>query len=71
MKRHSTLLGLVLALPLTFVIGVAGAQELERVVIGHSSLRNDIAFLWVPQQLGLFKKTALTRPLYLFLGEYA
>ena len=59
MKRHSTLLGLVLALPLTFVLGVAGAQELERVVIGHSSLRNDIAFLWVPQQLGLFKKNGI------------
>ena len=59
MKRHSTLLGLVLALPLTFVLGVAGAQELEKVVIGHSSLRNDIAFLWVPQQLGLFKKNGI------------
>src|ERR1044071_41135 len=32
------------------------AQDLEKVVIGHSSLRNDIAFLWVPQQLGIFKK---------------
>jgi NitT/TauT family transport system substrate-binding protein len=29
------------------------------VVIGHSSLRNDIAFLWVPQQVGIFKKYGL------------
>ena len=34
----------------------ADAQDLEKVVIGHSSLRNDIAFLWVPQQLGIFRK---------------
>ena len=30
MKRHPTLLGLVLALVLTLVIGVARAQELEK-----------------------------------------
>ena len=59
MKRHLTLLNLVLTLSLTLLIGVAGAQELDRVVIGHSSLRNDMAFLWVPQQLGLFKKNNL------------
>jgi len=59
MKRYPRLLGLVLALPLILYIEVARAQELEKVVIGHSSLRNDIAFLWVPQQLGLFKKNGL------------
>lgn len=59
MRRHSRLLGFVLALPLTLDIWVAPAQELEKVVIGHSSLRNDMAFLWVPQQLGLFKKNGI------------
>jgi len=59
MKRHSWVLGLLLAVPLTLVTRLGGAQELEKIVIGHSSLRNDIAFLWVPQQLGLFKKHGL------------
>ncbi|HEY7217904.1 MAG TPA: ABC transporter substrate-binding protein [Candidatus Binatia bacterium] len=40
-------------------IRASSAQELEKIVIGHSSLRNDIAFLWVPQQLGFFKKNGL------------
>jgi NitT/TauT family transport system substrate-binding protein len=38
---------------------IAQAQELEKVVIGHSSMRNDIAFLWVPQQVGIFRKNGL------------
>jgi ABC-type nitrate/sulfonate/bicarbonate transport system substrate-binding protein len=40
-------------------MSAASAQQLEKIVIGHSSLRNDIAFLWVPQQLGFFKKNGL------------
>jgi NitT/TauT family transport system substrate-binding protein len=59
MKRYPKLLVLVLALPLISHIEIARAQDLEKVVIGHSSMRNDIAFLWVPQQLGMFKKYGL------------
>jgi len=59
MRRDRWLLGFVLALVLILDIQAARTQELEKVVIGHSSLRNDIAFLWVPQQLGLFKKNGL------------
>src|SRR5262249_22868616 len=58
---------LTLALALSFAIKSAGAQELDRVVIGHSSLRNDIAFLWVPQQLGLFKKNGI-EPTVVFIS---
>jgi len=50
---------LVLALPLISRIEIALAQDLEKVVIGHSSMRNDIAFLWVPQQVGIFRKNGL------------
>jgi len=53
------LTAVALTLLLSCAISIADAQELEKVVIGHSSLRNDIAFLWVPQQLGLFKKNNL------------
>jgi NitT/TauT family transport system substrate-binding protein len=59
MKRYPTLLSLVLALPLISCFQIALAQDLEKVVIGHSSMRNDIAFLWVPQQLGIFRKNGL------------
>jgi NitT/TauT family transport system substrate-binding protein len=59
MKRHPRLLALILALWLSSRTGIALAQDLEKVVIGHSSMRNDIAFLWVPQQVGIFKKYGL------------
>ena len=59
MRRNRRLLGFAFALALSFDIRVAWTQELEKVVIGHSSLRNDIAFLWVPQALGLFKKNGV------------
>jgi NitT/TauT family transport system substrate-binding protein len=59
MRRDQRVLGLVAALVLISDISAASAQQLEKVVIGHSSLRNDIAFLWVPQQLGIFKKNGL------------
>ena len=44
---------------LALSLGSSGWAQQEKVVLGHSSLRNDIAFLWVPQQLGLFKKHGL------------
>ena len=62
MKRDMRLLGLVLSLTFNVAIEMARAQDLEKVVIGHSSMRNDIAFLWVPQQMGIFRKMVLTPP---------
>lgn len=59
MRRHQRLLIFVVALAWMLELSAASAQPLEKIVIGHSSLRNDIAFLWVPQQLGLFKKNGL------------
>ena len=59
MKRNQLLLSFVVALALMLDISAASAQQLDKIVIGHSSLRNDIAFLWVPQQLGFFKKNGL------------
>jgi NitT/TauT family transport system substrate-binding protein len=59
MKQYPRLLGLILALPLISRLEIALAQDLEKVVIGHSSMRNDIAFLWVPQQMGIFRKNGL------------
>jgi NitT/TauT family transport system substrate-binding protein len=59
MKRYPRLWGLILALPFILDIEIARAQDLEKVVIGHSSMRNDIAFLWVPQQMGIFRKNGL------------
>ena len=59
MKRHPTRFGLLLALPLVVTLHTVSAQELEKIVIGHSSLRNEIAFLWVPKELGIFRKYRL------------
>ena len=59
MSRNRWLIGFVLIVPLILKPSSSAAQELEKVVIGHSSLRNDMAFLWVPQQMGLFKKNGL------------
>lgn len=46
----------------------SGAQELDRVVIGHSNLRNDIAALWVPKDLGLFRKQGIDPTIVLITG---
>ena len=59
MRQNQLLLNLVVTLALILSMSAASAQQLEKIVIGHSSLRNDIAFLWVPQQLGFFKKNGL------------
>ena len=58
MTQNRRILSAVFLLVFILVIRAAGAQP-EKVVLGHSSLRNDIAFLWVPQHLGLFKKNGL------------
>jgi len=59
MKRSQKITSWMFALPLLLACQVGWTQELEKVVIGHSSLRNDIAFLWVPQKLGIFRKNGL------------
>ena len=44
------------------------AQEPEKLVIGHSNLRNDIAALWVPKELGLFRKHGVDATIVLITG---
>jgi NitT/TauT family transport system substrate-binding protein len=44
------------------------AQDLEKVVIGHSNMRNDIAALWVPKDLGIFRKYGLDADIVLITG---
>jgi NitT/TauT family transport system substrate-binding protein len=44
------------------------AQEPEKLVIGHSNLRNDIAALWVPKELGLFRKHGVEATVVLITG---
>ena len=62
MKRYQTMLTIfnwIFALLSVLAWQIGWTQELEKIVIGHSSLRNDIAFLWVPQQVGIFRKNGL------------
>lgn len=44
------------------------AQETEKLVIGHSNLRNDIAALWVPKEIGLFRKYGVEATIVLITG---
>jgi len=44
------------------------AQEPEKLVIGHSNLRNDIAALWVPKEIGLFRKYGVEATVVLITG---
>jgi len=59
MKRSQKITSWMFALPLLLACQVGWTQELEKGVLGHSSMRNDIAFLWVPQQAGIFRKNGL------------
>jgi len=54
----------------SFFLGPATtrAQELEKLVIGHSNLRNDIAALWVPKEIGLFRKYGIEASAVLVTG---
>ncbi len=56
MNRYRKFCALVLGAMLFSIAGSAIAQELEKVIVGHSNMRNDIAALWVPKELGLFRK---------------
>ena len=44
------------------------AQELQKIVIGHSNIRNDTAAFWVPQELGIFRKNGLDPSIVLITG---
>ena len=44
------------------------AQDPEKLVIGHSNLRNDIAALWVPKDLGIFRKHGVDATVVLITG---
>ncbi len=44
------------------------AQEPEKLVIGHSNLRNDIAALWVPKEVGIFRKYGIDATIVLITG---
>jgi ABC-type nitrate/sulfonate/bicarbonate transport system substrate-binding protein len=66
MKRHWKIVLLILVLwPLS---PLAIAQELEKLAIGHSNLRNDIAALWVPNEIGIFRKNGLDPNIVLITG---
>jgi NitT/TauT family transport system substrate-binding protein len=47
---------------------IGWTQELEKIVIGHSNIRNDIAALWVPKELGIFRKHGLDADIVLITG---
>src|SRR5688572_8903605 len=68
MKRHWGIVLLILAMALWPLSPLAIAQELEKLVIGHSNLRNDIAALWVPKDLGIFRKHGLEANIVLITG---
>lgn len=44
---------------LTLSVSSWAGQEFEKVIIGHSNIRNDIASLWVPKEAGFFRKYGL------------
>jgi NitT/TauT family transport system substrate-binding protein len=58
----------ILTLPLILTAQLVCAQDLEKVVIGHSNIRNDIAALWAPKDLGIFRKYGLDANVVLITG---
>jgi len=68
MKRHWEIVLLILAIALWSLSQSATAQELEKLAIGHSNLRNDIAALWVPKEIGIFRKNGLDVNIVLITG---
>lgn len=44
------------------------AQELEKIIVGHSNIRNDTAAFWVPKELGIFRKNGLDVTTVLITG---
>ena len=41
---------------------------MEKIFVGHSNIRNDIAALWVPKELGIFRKHGLDADIVLITG---
>ena len=68
MKRSFRFIWLSLLLPPMFPAQSVWTQELEKVVVGHSNIRNDIAALWVPKDLGIFRKNGLDVNVVLITG---
>jgi len=68
MKKYLRALSWILTLPLILASQTAWTQELEKVVVGHSNIRNDIAALWVPKDLGIFRKNGLDVNVVLITG---
>ena len=67
MKCHWVIACLILAVALCSSHATL-AQQLEKLAIGHSNLRNDIAALWVPKDLGIFRKNGLDANIVLITG---
>ena len=68
MKKHLRVFTWILALPLILASQTGWTQELEKVVVGHSNIRNDIAALLVPKDLGIFRKNGLDVNVVLITG---
>jgi len=68
MKKHLRVFTWILALPLILASQTGWTQELEKVLVGHSNIRNDIAALWVPKDLGIFRKNGLDVNVVLITG---
>ena len=56
MNKYQEIGALVVGAILLAIAGSAAGQELQKIIVGHSNMRNDIAALWVPKELGLFRK---------------
>ena len=67
MKCHWVIACLILAVALCSSHATL-AQQLEKLAIGHSNLRNDIAALWVPKDIGIFRKNGLDANIVLITG---
>ena len=68
MKRYQRIFSWTFVLPLVLACQIGWAQELERVFVGHSNIRNDIAALWVPKELRIFRKHGLDADIVLITG---
>jgi len=68
MKKHLRVSIWILALPLILASQPGWTQELGKLLLGHSNIRNDIAALWVPKDLGIFRKNGLDADIVLITG---
>jgi NitT/TauT family transport system substrate-binding protein len=68
MKKLFAVFGWMLTLSFVLAARPACAQELEKLLVGHSNIRNDIAALWVPKELGIFRKNGLDVSVVLITG---